>query len=116
MFINNNSKLKKISILGLMGLMTSAQILSVPYFYIDSYANMKSNYDLRKKVISVTGIMSLNQDMNKNISRGEFALMAVKASSYKNMLTNNSNVAVYADVDKNSEYASAIKVALSKDG
>ena len=95
MFINNKSKLKKISILGLMGLMTSAQILAVPYFYIDSYANMKSNYDLRKKVISVTGIMSLNQDMNKNISRGEFALMAVKASSYKNMLTNNSNVAVW---------------------
>lgn len=111
MFINNKSKLKKISILGLTGLMTSAQILAASYFYIDSYANMKSNYDLRKKVISVTGIMSLNQDMNKNISRGEFALMAVKASSYKNMLTNNSNVAVYADVDKNSEYACAIKVA-----
>ena len=111
MLIDNKHKFKKISTLGLMGLMASTQLFTVPYFYIDAYANMKSNFELRKKVISVTGIMNLNQDMNKNISRAEFALMAVRASKYKNMLTKSSNVALYSDVDKNSEYASAIKVA-----
>ena len=114
MFINNKNKLKKISTLGLMGIMASTQLLTMPYFYIDTYANLKSNFDLRKKVISVTGIMSLNQDMNKNISRAEFALMAVRASKYKNMLTKNSNIALYSDVDRNSEYASAIKIASEK--
>ena len=114
MFINNKNKLKKISTLGLMGIMASTQLLTMPYFYTDSYANIKSNFDLRKKVISVTGIMSLNQDMNKNISRAEFALMAVRASKYKNMLTKNSNIALYSDVDRNSEYASAIKIASEK--
>ena len=114
MFINNKNKLKKISTLGLMGIMASTQLLTMPYFYIDTYANIKSNFDLRKKVISVTGIMSLNQDMNKNISRAEFALMAVRASRYKNMLTKNSNIALYSDVDRNSEYASAIKIASEK--
>ncbi len=114
MFINNKNKLKKISTLGLMGIMASTQLLTMPYFYIDTYANIKSNFDLRKKVISVTGIMSLNQDMNKNISRAEFALMAVRASKYKNMLTKNSNIALYSDVDRNSEYASAIKIASEK--
>ena len=114
MFINNKNKLKKISTLGLMGIMASTQLLTLPYFYIDTYANIKSNFDLRKKVISVTGIMSLNQDMNKNISRAEFALMAVRASKYKNMLTKNSNIALYSDVDRNSEYASAIKIASEK--
>ena len=114
MFINNKNKLKKISTLGLMGIMASTHLLTMPYFYIDTYANIKSNFDLRKKVISVTGIMSLNQDMNKNISRAEFALMAVRASKYKNMLTKNSNIALYSDVDRNSEYASAIKIASEK--
>lgn len=114
MFINNKNKLKKTSTLGLMGVMASTQLLTMPYFYIDTYANIKSNFDLRKKVISVTGIMSLNQDMNKNISRAEFALMAVRASKYKNMLTKNSNIALYSDVDRNSEYASAIKIASEK--
>ena len=114
MFINNKNKLKKISTLGLMGIMASTQLLTMPYFYIDTYANIKSNFDLRKKVISVTGIMSLNQDMNKNISRAEFALMAVRASKYKNMPTKNSNIALYSDVDRNSEYASAIKIASEK--
>lgn len=114
MFINNKNKLKKISTLGLMGIMASTQLLTMPYFYIDTYANIKSNFDLRKKVISVTGIMSLNQDMNKNISRAEFALMAVRASKYKNILTKNSNIALYSDVDRNSEYASAIKIASEK--
>lgn len=114
MFINNKNKLKKIRTLGLMGIMASTQLLTMPYFYIDTYANIKSNFDLRKKVISVTGIMSLNQDMNKNISRAEFALMAVRASKYKNMLTKNSNIALYSDVDRNSEYASAIKIASEK--
>ena len=111
MLIDNKHKFKKISTLGLMGLMASTQLFTVPYFYIDAYANMKSNFELRKKVISVTGIMNLNQDMNKNISRAEFALMSVRASKYKNMLTKSSNVALYSDVDRNSEYASAIKVA-----
>ena len=114
MFINNKNKLKKISTLGLMGIMASTQLLTMPYFYIDTYANIKSNFDLRKKVISVTGIMSLNQDMNKNISRAEFALMAVRASKYKNILTKNINIALYSDVDRNSEYASAIKIASEK--
>ena len=53
MLIDNKHKFKKISTLGLMGLMASTQLFTVPYFYIDAYANMKSNFELRKKVISV---------------------------------------------------------------
>ena len=48
MLIDNKHKFKKISTLGLMGLMASTQLFTVPYFYIDAYANMKSNFELKK--------------------------------------------------------------------
>ena len=70
-----------------------------------------ANSDVRKKVIGMTGIMSVSTNMDAFVSRAEFAQMLVKASSYRETVSSVSNVSVYADVPRNSEYASYIRIA-----
>ena len=81
------------------------------YCMLDSYANTNSNYDLRKKVIGLSGIMMITGDTSAVVSRAEFARMLVLASPYRSVLTNKSNTSVFNDVKSGSEYASAIRIA-----
>ena len=67
-----------------------------------------SNFDLRKKVIGVSGIMR-NPDLS--VTRGEFASMLVNASSYRSTAGKTSNTSVFADVPRNHEYAAQIRIA-----
>lgn len=73
-------------------------------------AEASANFDLRKKVIGVSGIMS-TVNIDRKVTRGEFASMLVNASSYRSTVSNSSNTSVFADVARNHEYASSIRIA-----
>ena len=75
------------------------------------YANARSNFDLRKKVIGLTGITFVWGNIDRKVTRAEFAKMLVQASSYRSVLTKSSNVSVFNDVSQGNEYASAIRIA-----
>lgn len=73
-------------------------------------AEASANFDLRKKVIGVSGIMSTT-GIDRTVTRGEFASMLVNASPYRSTVSNTSNTSVFADVPRNHEYASSIRIA-----
>ena len=73
-----------------------------------------STMSMEKKAVDLMGIMSAT-DLQANVTRGEFARMLVRASEYRHVDTTVSNVSVYADVLYNSEYASAIRIAATKE-
>lgn len=73
-------------------------------------AEASTNFDLRKKVIGVSGIMSTT-NTDAEVTRGEFASMLVNASPYRSTVSGNSNTAVFADVPRDSEYAASIRIA-----
>ena len=73
-------------------------------------AEASANFDLRKKVIGVSGIMS-TANPNMTVTRGEFASMLVNASSYRSTVSGISNTSVFADVPRNHEYAACIRIA-----
>ena len=82
--------------------MTSKQLVSsillaataVSAFPADAMAT--TTYDLRKKVIQLTGIMNPG-DGSRYISRAEFASMLVKASEYRSTVSSTVPVSVFAD-------------------
>lgn len=73
-------------------------------------AEASANFDLRKKVIGISGIMSIT-NIDKTVTRGEFASMLVNASSYRSTSGKSSNTSVFADVPRNHEYAAQIRIA-----
>ena len=77
-------------------------------------ANTSTNFDYRKKAIGLSGIMTITGDMNANVTRAQFARMLVRASAYRGVLTETSNVSVFADVKSGDEYAAAIRIAAEK--
>ncbi len=71
-----------------------------------------NNLDYRSKVIGVTGIMgNVTTGRQEQVTRGEFAQMLVNASTYRDYLPGDSNVAVYADVPASNIYAPSIRIA-----
>lgn len=73
-------------------------------------AQASTNFDLRKKVIGISGIMSIT-NLDMTVTRGEFASMLVNASSYRSTVSGSSTTSVFADVPRNYEYASQIRIA-----
>ena len=73
-------------------------------------AEASTNIDLRKKVIGISGIMSVT-NMDSAITRGEFASMLVNASSYRSTVSSVSNTSVFADVPRDHTYAASIRIA-----
>ena len=69
-----------------------------------------SNFDLRKRVIGVSGIMSV-LNLEKPVTRGEFAAMLVSASPYRSYAGQTSATSVFADVPRDHEYAVYIRLA-----
>lgn len=96
--------------------MTSKQLVSsillaataVSAFPVDAMAT--TTYDLRRRVIQLTGIMSPG-DGSRYISRAEFASMLVKASEYRSTVSSSVPVSVFADVPVDSVYAPYIRIA-----
>lgn len=71
-----------------------------------------SNQDYRRKVIGISGIMNnTGTDMDRPVTRAQYARMLVNASSSRDSVPALSRVSVYADVPMTSEYASYIRVA-----
>lgn len=73
-------------------------------------AEASTNFDLRKKVIGLTGITNVT-GIDKQVTRGEFASMLVNATSYRSTVTQVSSTPVFADVAKTNPYAAQIKIA-----
>lgn len=69
-----------------------------------------SKYDLRKRVIELTGILHLSNG-SRRVSRAEFAAMLVNASEYRETVSAAAGVSVFADVPADNEYASHIRIA-----
>ena len=73
-------------------------------------AQASAAYDLRERVVTLTGILSPSNG-SRFVSRGEFAAMLVKASEYRSTVNNASAVSVFADVPVDSSYAPYIRIA-----
>lgn len=73
-------------------------------------AEASENYELRKRVIRLTGIMSTTGD-NIEVTRGEYAQMLMNASPYRSSVLKTSSTAVFSDVAADNQYASAVKIA-----
>lgn len=73
-----------------------------------------STFEMRRKVVSLLGIINTS-NYQANVTREEFARMLVNASEYRQMSKAASNVAVFADVAVDSEYATDIRTASSNE-
>lgn len=74
-------------------------------------AEATNNMELKRKVISSSGILTSSFTTSEYITRGEFAKMLVNATSYKSVSNGVCTTAVFADVPADSRYAYAIKIA-----
>jgi len=92
---------------GVTACLTAAAVLAVGMPFT---AEASGNYELRKRVIRLSGIMSTTNDTNE-VTRGEYAQMLVNASSYKSVALQASSTAVFSDVPADSQYASAVRIA-----
>lgn len=73
-------------------------------------AEASENYELRKRVIRLSGIMSTTNE-GDGVTRGEYARMLANASSYRSVALKTSSTAVFSDVPADSEYGWAVKLA-----
>lgn len=90
--------------------MTSVAAVAVATAAIPFSAEASSNFEMRRKVVSLSGIMT-SKDTNQCITRGQFARMLVNASSYKESASATTSMAVFNDVPASNEYASYIRIA-----
>ena len=89
--------------------LTTAVVSAVPM-----EAEAASGFELRKKVIGISGIMGLT-DIYGNVTRAQFAQMLVNASEYRTSVSGHSTVSVFSDVPKDNQYASYIRIAVSNE-
>lgn len=87
----------------LLILTTAAYVCPVEVF-------ASSNYDLRRRVVELTGILKYSNG-SRRVSRAEFAAMLVRASEYRETVSSLAGVSVFADVAADHEYASYIRIA-----
>ena len=90
--------------------MTSVAAVAVATAAIPFSAEASSNFEMRKKVVTLSGIVT-SKYTNQYITRGEFARMLVNASSYKESASATTSMAVFNDVPASNEYASYIRIA-----
>lgn len=78
---------------------------------ITAYADTSA--DLRKKVVSMTGIMT-TANTESVVTRGQFARMLVNASSYQGNVGSEQTLSLFADVSSTNEYAPYIRIAVEE--
>ncbi len=94
-----------------MAAVTAASVVIPVNIYAAS-----DNIDYRKRVIGISGIMlNTSTEMDRVVSRGEFADYLVKASTMKDFLPVSSKVSVYADVPATHQYAASIRICAEED-
>lgn len=69
-----------------------------------------SSLEMRRKVVSLLGILNTGS-YDVAVTREEFARMLVNASEYRSSAKSTSNVSVFSDVERESEYAYDIRIA-----
>lgn len=72
-----------------------------------------SGLELQKKVVGMAGIMNIT-NTQALLTREEFARILVMASPYASAASKAGNTSVYADVPKENEYASYVRIAVEK--
>ena len=90
--------------------MTSVAAVAVATAAIPFSAEASSNFEMRKKVVTLSGIVT-SKDTNQYITRGEFARMLVNASSYKESASATSSITIFLLSQASHEYASYIRIA-----
>lgn len=93
------------------GIMTSIAAVAVATAAMPFTAEASGNMELRKKVISYSGILTGSFTTDEFVTRAQFAQMLVNATSYKSVASQTSTTAVFSDVPASSQYASAIRIA-----
>ena len=93
-------------------IMTFCILLNLCKFsYADDF--VAAGQSKRNQIIYLLEICDLN-NLNKNVTRAEFAKMVIVASKYKNLVYEDDISATFADVDINNEYRNYIKCAVDK--
>ena len=81
---------------------------------VTAYASVTNEVQaFRNNVIQLCGITNTEGDLSGTMTRGEFAELLVKASSYKDSAA-TSNLAAANDVPASNQYAPYIRIALSQ--
>lgn len=93
------------------GIMTSIAAVAVATAAMPFTAEASSNMELRKKVISYSGILTGSFSTDEFVTRAQYAQMLVNATSYKSVASQTSTTAVFSDVPAGNQYASAIRIA-----
>ena len=91
-----------------------AAVSAVTAVAVPMEAEASTNFELRKKVIGISGIMGIT-DVYSNVTRAQFAEMLVNASEYRNTTSNHSTVSVFSDVPKENQYASYVRIAANNE-
>lgn len=96
-------------------IMTSAAILTAAtaLYPVTAHAALSSNFELRKKVVGMSGIMNIT-NVQEPVSRGELARILTNASSIGSGVSKTSGTSVFADVPRSNEYASYVRTAVEK--
>lgn len=76
-----------------------------------SFAQSVAGQEMRTQVLYLADIIENDNNMNEPITRGEFARMVVKASTYKDGISDNAISSAFQDVDATYPYASFINAA-----
>lgn len=77
-------------------------------------AEAATSYSMRKKVITTSGILESLSDDSVTVTREQFAKMLVNASTYRSSVSGESDVSVFADVPRESSYASYIRTSVEQ--
>ena len=85
-----------------------------PPLEAEAASSSSTEFELRKKVIGISGIMDLT-GIYQPVTRAQFAQMLVNASEYRNITSDRSTVSVFADVPKDNMYASYVRIAASNE-
>ena len=86
-------------------------VLMVINCNIFSFAATTAGQEMRTQVLYLADIITNDNFMNEYVTREEFARMIVKASQYKDAISNYDSFTAFSDVLATSEYAPYIKVA-----
>lgn len=95
------------------GIAVSLAAVSLISAAMPTAAEASTNFDLRKKVIGLTGITNVTAT-DEVVTRAEFAGMLVNATSYKSTVSQASATSVFADVPNTGAYAAKIRIAVDQ--
>lgn len=79
-----------------------------------SFAATTAGQEMRTQVLYLADIITNDNFMNENVTRGEFARMIVKASKFKDSVSYYDSITAFSDVDSNNEFAPFIKIATNE--